>query len=98
MYHPDPIIAASSAVNLERLSEPSVYMSIELGRAIDNDTAVISKRRSMRIVLAVLSAKADFINWMSNESTGIIGSGGSLLEETFCGRNGIVVTTPLDLL
>ena len=46
---------------------------------------MISKRRSIRIVLAVLSAKADFINWMSNESTGIIGSGGSLLEETFCG-------------
>ena len=67
------MIAASSAVSLKRLSEPLVYMSKVHGWVIEKDALVISKSRSIRSFLVVLSANVDLTSWISSVSTGMNG-------------------------
>ena len=67
------MIAASSAVSLKRLSEPSVYMSKVYRWVIEKDALIISKSRSIRSFLAVLSANTDLTSWMSSVLTDMVG-------------------------
>ena len=70
IYQPEPIIVASSVVTLDKLRDPSVYMSIDCSNCVlevISDSLLISNFR------AELLANADLINCVSKLSTEIDG-------------------------